>query len=448
MFLLATTDGTVINLHLQEILASMQNIERQLQPISIVVGFVLLVFGTMRGFLEADSRKFMFNLLRAIIIVCLIGHWFQIKQWLGYAAEGLIQFKVDVNLAAVAQGSRQVAVGENVDEIRSIIAEKVTQTSDGKSQLGGSDLLNPIQAAQKLFNANVSHLLSAVLWHIYMGTLFICEWIMVMVCFLQQAIVVFLDLYVPIALAEFSVRGLQNQGEAFFKSYIGVHAWPVGWVFANLVTLALLHALSAPHSDNPVEILGAIVWSVPILLWVIIGHVIGPFYAQKVVARGGAELQTFAGAMIAAVGGTTGAAYAGALRFGARQLRGFGESALYPKRNSEVGGGGVLEESSSNWTGQPDFMGSGASGNASVRSGKGVGDWMRRFAGAGIELGARTNDIAAGASETGGSLASTMGSMIANASGYRLGPEGNFRIGSFRKSELNRSSQRARNYLN
>jgi opacity protein-like surface antigen len=93
-------------------------------------------------------------------------------------------------------------------------------------------------------------------------------------------------------------------------------------------------------------------------------------------------------------------------------------------------------------------MGSSASGGASVRPGRGVGDWMRRFAGAGIELGARANDITAGASETGGSLASTMGSMIANASGYRLGPEGNFRIGSFRKSELNRSSQRARNYLN
>jgi opacity protein-like surface antigen len=268
-----------------------------------------------------------------------------------------------------------------------------------------------------------------------------------MVSFLQQAIVVFLDLYVPIALAEFSVRGLQSQGEAFFKNYIGVHAWPVGGVFANLVTLALLQALSAPHSENPVEILGAIVWSVPILLWVIIGHVIGPFYAQKVVARGGAELQTFAGAMIAAVGGTTGASYAGALRFGARQFRGFGESALYPRGNSEARGSGG-QESSTNWASVPDLMGSSASGGVSVRPGRGVGDWMRRFAGAGIELGARANDITAGASETGGSLASTMGSMIANASGYRLGPEGNFRIGSFRKSELNRSSQRARNYLN
>jgi hypothetical protein len=447
MFLVASTDGSTVNLHLQEILAAMQDIERQIQPIAIVVGFVLLVFGTMRGFLEADSRKFMFNLLRATIIVCLIGHWFQVKQWLGYAADALTQYRVEVNLTAFGQGSREVTVTENVDEIRGIITEKVTAKSDGKNQLTGSDIFNPIQAAQKLFNANVSHLLSAVLWHIYMGTLFICEWIVVMMSFLQQAIVIFLDLYVPIALAEFSVRGLQNQGEAFFKTYIGVHAWPVGWVFANLVTLALLQALSAPHSDNPVEILGAIVWSIPILLWVIIGHVIGPFYAQKVVARGGAELQTFAGAMVAAVGGTTGATYGAALRFGARQLRGFGEPVVYPKKNwqeREAGG----QESSTNSAAVPEPMGSTDRLGTSGRLGRTTSGWTGRFIAGGAEFGARVSDFTAGVSETSGNLASTIGSMVANASGYRLGPEGNFRFGSFRKSEPNRSSQRARNYLN
>jgi hypothetical protein len=447
MLLLVATDGNTVDLHLKEILAAMQNVEQQLQPIAIVIGFVLLVFGTMRGFLEADSRKFMLNLLRATIIVCLIGHWFQVKQWLGYAADALTQYRVDVNLAAVGQGSRGITVTENVDEIRGIIADKVTTKSHSKDQLNGWDVLNPFQAAQKLFNANVSHLLSAVLWHIYMGTLFICEWIIVMMNFLQQAIVVFLDLYVPIALAEFSVRSFQRQGEAFFKTYVGVYAWPVGWVFANLVTLALLQALSAPHADNPVEILGAIVWSVPILLWVIIGHVIGPFYAQKIVARGGAELQTFAGAMISAVGGTTGAIYGGALRFGAKQIRGFSEPVLYPKKNNAAEGSRV-QESSTNWGDLPEYMGSNDSVGTSGRSGRNIGGWTHRFIGSGAEFGARVSDFTAGVSETSGNLASTVGSMVANASGNRPGPEGYFRFGSFRKSEPNRSSQRARNYLN
>jgi hypothetical protein len=208
-----------------------------------------------------------------------------------------------------------------------------------------------------------------------------------------------------------------------------------------------LQALNVPDDQDATAIVMAIVWSVPILLWVIIGYVIGPFYAQKVVARGGAELQAFVGAMVATVGGTTGATYAGALRFGARQFRGFGESVLHPKKNSEVGESGG-QVSSASWAGDPDFMGSSAGTGASGRPGRGIGGWMRRFIGGGAELGAKVSDFTGGVSETGGSLASTMGSMIANASGNRLGPEGNFRFSSFRKSEPNRSSQRARNYLN
>jgi hypothetical protein len=448
MFVLAAVDGNPINLHLQEIIAAMQNIQRQLQPLAIVVAFVLLVFGTMRGFLEPDSRKFMLNLLRAIIIVCLIGHWFQIKQWLGYAAEGLSQYRISANVTALGQGSRQITVGENVDQIRSIINEKITQKSDGQNQLNGWDLLNPFQAAQKLFNANVSHLLSAVLWHIYMGTLFVCEWIIVMMNFLQQAIVVFLDLYVPIALAEFSIRSLQSQGQIFFKTYIGIHAWPVGWVFANLVTFALLQALQAPHADNPVEILAAIVWSVPVLLWVIIGHVIGPFYAQKVVTRGGTELQAFAGAMVATVGGTTASAYAGAFRFGAGKLRGFGQSVVGQKRRSETADD-AGSESSVGWSDASDFGGCYQGAGKHERRGRSAG-WARGLLGYGVEKSAQASDFAAGVSETGGNLASTLGVAISSASGNRIGPEGGFRFGSFRKTDpaANRSSMRARTYLN
>jgi hypothetical protein len=447
MFSLAVTDGTTVNLRLQEILAAMQNIERQLQPLAIVVAFVLLVFGTMRGFLETDSRKFMLNLLRATIIVCLIGQWFQVKQWLGYAADGLTQYRVNVSFSAVGQGSRQITVAENVDEIRSVIQQRITQRSDGKNQLNAGDLANPFQAVQKVFNANVTHYLSLVLWHIYMGTLFICEWIIVMMSFLQQAIVVFLDLYVPVALAEFSIHSLQNQGQAFFKNYVGVHAWPVGWVFANLVTLALLQALPAPHASDLVEILGAIVWSIPILLWVIIGHVIGPFYAQKVVLRGGAELQAFAGAMVAAVGGTSGSFYAGALRAGSGSLRRLGK-AINPEEKNQAEG--WRQASSSGWTDAPEFVGSSGNVGTIRRQGTGIGGWVRGFIGGGAEWGAKASDFSAGVSETGGNFASTVGSMIANASGNRIGPEGHFRFGSFRKTEPgpNRSSQRARWYLN
>jgi hypothetical protein len=151
--------------------------------------------------------------------------------------------------------------------------------------------------------------------------------------------------------------------------------------------------------------------------------------------------------MIAAVGGTTGATYGGALRFGARQLRGFGEPVFYPTKNRGEGGSGG-QESSTNWPAVPEHMGSNDSVGTGERSGRRVGGWTRRFIGGGAEFGARVSDFTGGVSETSGNLASTIGSMVANASGNRLGPEGHFRFGSFRKSEPNRSSQRARNYLN
>jgi hypothetical protein len=281
-----------------------------------------------------------------------------------------------------------------------------------------------------------------------MAVLFICEWIVVMMGFLQRAIVVFLDLYVPIALAEFSLRSLQSQGQAFFRNYVGVHAWPVGWVFANLVTLALLQALPAPHTNDAIEILGAIVWSIPVLLWVIMGHVIGPFYAQKVVTRGGAELQAFAGAMVATVGGTSGVAYARALRFGAGKLRGLSESVMHPKRNHQSGAQGA-QESLPGWAAVPEFSGGNASFETTGRRTPAT-SWIGGLLAQGAERSAQASDFAGGISETTGNVARTLGSMIANSSGNRIGPEGQFRFGSFRRTEaeLNRSSRRARNYLN
>ena len=453
MFILASsaaTNGGAPSVNLQGILHSMQSIEEQMQPLSIVVAFFLLVFGTMRGFLQPDPRKFMLNLLRAVILVCLIGNWTTIKQWTNDAVNGLTQYRISVDFQGIAQSNQQTTVRLDVAQIQQLINQKVTQ-SNQQSEPGLWDWFsNPIGTAwnstSALFSRVIAHPLTMVLWSLYFGTLYLCEWIVVIMNFLQQALVIFLDLYVPVALAEFSVQNLRAQAEAFFKTYIGVFCWPIGWVFANVVTLALLQALTAPNQDDPAQILTAIVWSIPILLWVIVGHVIGPFYAQKVVTRGGAELQAFAGAMVAVVGGTTGSAYAGALRFGAGKIRSFGESVANPKKNDKAGGG-AGQESSGSWGGVPEFVGSNANPGASGGPGK-SNDWLRGFIGDGARVSAKASDFAAGLSETGGNLASTMGSMIANASANRLGPEGSFRFGSFRRSEANRSSWRARNYLN
>jgi hypothetical protein len=447
MFILASsapaTSGATPSVNFEAILQSMQGIEQQMQPLSIVVAFFLLVFGTMRGFLQPDGRKFMLNLLRAIILVCLIGNWITIKQWTNDAVNGLTQYRISVNFQGIPAGDQQTTVGLDVEQIRQMINQKVVQTNQNGG-LGFWDWFNPFSVVggqiKGLVGSLIAHPLAMVLWGLYFGTLYLCEWIIVIMNFLQRAIVIFLDLYVPVALAEFSVQNMRAQAESFFKTYIGVFCWPIGWVFTNLVTLALLQTLTAPNQTDPSQILMAIVWSVPILLWVIIGHVIGPFYAQKVVARGGAELQAFAGAMVAAVGGTTGATYAGALRFGAKRMRGL-------QKDSDTPGEGGQEESGG-WVGVPEFGGSNAGLGISGRQDRPTHGWWPGLRAKGAEVGAKASDLTAGVSETGGNLASTMGSMIVNASMNRIGPEGHFRFGSFRKSEPNRSSQRARSYLN
>jgi hypothetical protein len=420
------------------ILHSMQGIESQMLPLSIVVAFFLLVFGTMRGFLQPDSRKFMLNLLRALILVCLIGNWSTIKQWTTDAVNGLTQYRINVSLSGMPFDDQQTKVQPDLAQLRQVIEQKVAPPQNKKG--GILDFFNP------------AHLLALVLWALYFGTLHLCAWIIAIMNFLQQAIVIFLDLYVPVALAEFSVQNLRSQAEAFFKTYIGVLCWPVGWVFANVVTLALLQALKAPNSENAGDIVLAIVWSVPILLWVVIGHVIAPLYAQKVVVRGGAELQAFTGAMLATVGGTTGAAYAGALRFGAGKMRAFGQSVANPRTNNEGGSIGSQGDESFGWAGEPRLTGSSAASRGLIRGQPGfsglIEGWSRGLIGTGAEGGAKAHDFSAGVSETGGNLASTVGSMIANASGNRMGPEAYFRFGSFRKTEPNCSSRRARSYLN
>jgi hypothetical protein len=420
------------------ILHSMQGIESQMQPLSIVVAFFLLVFGTMREFLQPDSRRFMLNLLQALILVCLISNWSSIKQWTTDSVNGLSQFRINVGLSGMPFNDQQTKVQPDLAQLRQMIEQKVAQEPQNKKG-GILDFFNP------------AHLLALVLWAIYFGTLHLCAWIIAIMNFLQQAIVVFLDLYVPVALAEFSVQNLRSQAEAFFKTYIGVLCWPIGWVFANIVTLALLQALRTPNSENAGEIVLAIVWSIPILLWVVIGHVVAPLYAQKVVVRGGAELQAFTGAMLATVGGSTGAAYAGALRFGAGKMRGFGQSVTNPRTSNEAGSIGSQGQESFGWADEPRIAGSSAASRGLIRSQPGFGGlmegWSRGLIGTGAEWGAKAHDFGGGVSETGGNLASTVGSMIVNASGNRIGPEAYFRFGSFRKTEPNGSSQRARSYL-
>jgi hypothetical protein len=468
---------------LTAIVTGMQNVANQIEPIFLCVAFVLLVFGTMRGFMQNEFRPFFGNLIRVVILVALIGNWTLVTGIVGNAVNTLCGLQISANLGALTNNQTMTTSARmDIGTLTQLLQSKACgstaapgqptgPTNSQAQQTGGFQqflnfLSNPggqiQQAGQGLFQSVLStatHALCAVLYAIFLLGLLLCELIVVLMEVLQSCILVFLGLYVPIGFAEFSIPGLRGQAEAFFKTYIGVQCWPIGWVFVNVVTIALCQNLIAPDQENLGQLLIAILWCVPVLLWVVIGHILAPFYTQKIVVRGGAEIQGFVGAMIAAVGGASSSVFG--LGFGLARGATLGANQVVGAIKSTRGKGNSASESINNGASQ---------GNASSgQEGASSDDWLDYFLpgyrqieeSGGSDRGpgdrARSLDtwgiskvMEAGefASRTASNMATTLGALVADASGNRLGPERYFSLPQMRRNPPNRSSRRAASYLN
>lgn len=433
---------------LQSIVPQIKNLAIQIQPFCYCIAFVLLVFGTIRGFLRNDTQHFFSNLVRVVILVALMGSWPTIESAIGNAVNSFCN--VQVGSYFYASTSSNSSGRLNLAWLETTIAQKAAGINP--SQPGWETALSWALSP-------TSHLLNLVLYGTYLLTLLLCDLIAVGMNLLQQCIIIFFDLYVPIGFAEFSIPNLRGQAETFFKAYVGVQCWPIGWILANIVAVALLNGLNPPTAENAAAIVVAIVLCIPVILWIIIGYVLAPFYVQKVVMRGGAEIQAFAGAMISAVGGTSGAVYAGAFAMGKRAAVGLtqGIGALkYPignaisgaRQNSSSGnqgdnsngqqGSGVDDVLDAFLPGYRGIEGSGGSNGGIPDRARNLGVW------------GLTKAIDAGefAARTAGNMSDTLGALVADASGNRVGPERNFSLPRMQRNSSNRSSRRAANYLN
>jgi ABC-type amino acid transport system permease subunit len=144
--------------------------------------------------------------------------------------------------------------------------------------------------------------------------------------FLQKIVVLGFKLYTPIAIAEYAHRSLKSKATGFFLTFVGVLAWPVGWSLVNAVTFGIFKSLPAPQNQNFATLMIAIVLAVPVLLWVLIGHVMAPIFVQKVVIRGGSVIQGFAGTVFSAVGASSMAIYSSGLTRSANGFRNIKEN--------------------------------------------------------------------------------------------------------------------------
>jgi hypothetical protein len=190
---------------LQQILPTMNAVAGQVAPFLVCIAFVLLVFGSMRGFLQNDTKHFFGNLLRVVILVVLIGNWPVIAGSVNNAVSAFCNLQVNSNFftstSATGAGHLNLA---NLELTISTKAVGVTSSQPAWQQ------------ALMAIVSPITHPLCQILYGIYLLALLLCELIAVGMNLLQQCILIFLNLYVPIGFAEFSIpRPAWTSGDVF-----------------------------------------------------------------------------------------------------------------------------------------------------------------------------------------------------------------------------------------
>jgi hypothetical protein len=452
--------------NLNALLNAIESIADKYRPVSIAIAFVLLTFGTMRGFLYPETRRFFQNIVRAVILVCLIANVTSLTNWTKQAVQAVANWPLNEQVSLgnltfnFSSGQRPVE-----ETLEKELAAKVTGSSRGaasRNQSQGSGSLGFIPGASAVLDAlnNVKNLAWQILFGLYLLCLLLCKAIIALVSFIQQVIAILFSLYVPIAFGEWAIRSFTHRVQTFLLTYVGLLCWPIGTSFVNVVTLALFKALPSPVNHNIGVLIAAIVAAVPILLWTLIGHVLAPFYIQKMVVRGGAVLQGMLGGIGAGVGLGTAGVFSGLLGGASGLLTvagGAGLLGLTRQQNSQsrVDGGQTHDggtQQGANHNATYDSTARGTMGRARKQAGgveRGLIGGLRTAAyaaGQGMTL-------AGGAVERLGDVTATAGEGVADAADPGITPSLGRRISrpfglaSAYARSYRTSSDRARKYL-
>ncbi|MBV9298990.1 MAG: hypothetical protein JO066_08435 [Verrucomicrobia bacterium] len=460
-------------LNLNPLVASIERMLNEYLPAVYAIAFVMLTVGTMREFFYPETRRFLEAILRAVMLVASISFAPNVIDWCDQAAQALAEF----------QGAGQVNFGEWSYSIKPGQAPAITQLEQVlQSKIQGREFANSGSGKQGAniqkspqFSSNpldfgkdvgiawsyiagfTQNLAWQILFAIYLLCLLLCKVIILLMQFVQKVVVIGFKLYTPIAIAEYAHRSLKSKALGFFLTFVGILSWPVGWSLVNSVTLGVFKSLPAPENQNFATLMIGIVLAVPVLLWVLIGHVVAPIFVQKVVIRGGAVIQGFAGTVFSAVGASSMAIYSAGLTGSARWPGGVRQIAGQEPHGAQSvdyianpGPGEYLVESAGLSAGPSSE--SGAQRRAPVfRSAKGQEQMTRGLS----NLGSGVLETGAAMMNRFGSVARFVGHAVVEGSGegsgleYRalaaFGPSGR----SFRTStnQANRSSLQARRYI-
>jgi len=323
-------------LNLEPLVASIHRVLNDYQPAVYAIAFVLLTVGTMREFFYPETRRFLDALLRAVLLVASISFAPNWIDWIDQAAQALAELPAaeQVNFGGLSY-SMKSGQAPAITQLEQVLQAKIKGSDLNKSG-SGNEAANSQEAPQ--FSSNpldfgkdvgiawsyiagfTQNLAWEILFAIYLLCLLLCKVIIILMQFVQKVVVIGFKLYTPIAVAEYAHRSLRSKAVGFFLTFVGVLSWPVGWSLVNTVTLGIFKSLPTPQNQNFATLMIAIVLAIPVLLWVLIGHVVAPIFVQKVVIRGGAVIQGFAGTIFSAVGASSMAIYSGGLSASASWL--------------------------------------------------------------------------------------------------------------------------------
>jgi hypothetical protein len=308
-------------LNLEPLVASVQRVLNEYQPAVYAVAFVLLTVGTMREFLYPETRRFLAAVLQAILLVASISFAPDFIDWSDQAARALAELPAagQVELGGLSYSFKS-GQAPTITQLEQVLQAKINGSDLSKSGSGNGAAnsqnspqfsSNPLDFGKNMgiawsyiagFTQNLAW---EILFAIYLLCLLLCKVIIILMQFVQKVVVIGFKLYTPIAIAEYAHRSLKSKAVGFFLTFVGVLSWPVGWSLVNTVTLGIFKSLPAPQNQNFATLMIAIVLAIPVLLWVLIGHVVAPIFVQRVVIRGGAVIQGFAGTVFSAVGASS-----------------------------------------------------------------------------------------------------------------------------------------------
>jgi hypothetical protein len=304
-------------LNLAPLVNSIQGALDDYRPAAYAMAFVLLVVGTMREFLYPEKSRFFHAVLRAVLLVATIGCASSFIDWCDQAAQALAQLPA-AQQVDFGNDSYSMKPGQSptITQLEQVLQAKIegagfekgnssdTRNTQNSPQFSGNplDFGKDVGIAWSYIAGFTQNLVWEVLFAIYLLCLLLCKVIIILMQFLQKVVVIGFKLYTPVAIAEYAHQSLKSKAVSFFLTFVGVLAWPVGWSLVNAVTFGVFKSLPTPQNQNFATLMIAIVLAVPVLLWVLIGHVMAPIFVQKVVIRGGSVIQGFAGTVFSTVG--------------------------------------------------------------------------------------------------------------------------------------------------